>query len=331
MHWVAAHVHALEFMGGCPGDRGLRQPALGGDPAAPLRAGRERHLRGDGRPLRGGRHPGADLQAPGQGQGRGRGAAGRALDHRPAAQPAASTRVCRGQRGDQRMRRGDQRPAVQEDGRQRGRPCSRRWTARPFGLCPREPLRVRDLAQGQGQHRLPHRGRPRTTTRVPYQLVGQRSSRCGCRRRPSRSSSRAGGSPRTSGRYERHRLQRPTPPTCPSPTAATPSGRRARIIAWAAKTGPSTAGLVEAIMAARPHPEQGFRVRAGHHPPRPALRHRTRRGGLRAGAAPARLLLPHRRVDPARTASTASPCPSTPRLRSPPGPRQRARRRATTQ
>jgi transposase len=32
-----------------------------------------------------------------------------------------------------------------------------------------------------------------------------------------------------------------------------------RVISWARQTGPSTAKLAEAIMAARPHPEQGFR------------------------------------------------------------------------
>jgi len=32
-----------------------------------------------------------------------------------------------------------------------------------------------------------------------------------------------------------------------------------RIIAWAQRTGPATAKLCEAVMAARPHPEQGFR------------------------------------------------------------------------
>jgi len=32
-----------------------------------------------------------------------------------------------------------------------------------------------------------------------------------------------------------------------------------RILAWAAKTGPATAALVEEMMARRPHPEQGFR------------------------------------------------------------------------
>jgi transposase len=32
-----------------------------------------------------------------------------------------------------------------------------------------------------------------------------------------------------------------------------------RIVAWAERTGPATAGLVTVIMASRPHPEQGFR------------------------------------------------------------------------
>ena len=32
-----------------------------------------------------------------------------------------------------------------------------------------------------------------------------------------------------------------------------------RIIAWARQTGPATAGLAEAILEARPHPEQGYR------------------------------------------------------------------------
>ncbi len=36
-----------------------------------------------------------------------------------------------------------------------------------------------------------------------------------------------------------------------------------RVMAWAAKAGPSTAALAEAVMAARPHPEQGFRTCLG--------------------------------------------------------------------
>jgi transposase len=36
-----------------------------------------------------------------------------------------------------------------------------------------------------------------------------------------------------------------------------------RIVAWARKTGPATAKLAEAIMAAKPHPEQGYRACLG--------------------------------------------------------------------
>ncbi|MCL6591879.1 MAG: IS21 family transposase [Firmicutes bacterium] len=36
-----------------------------------------------------------------------------------------------------------------------------------------------------------------------------------------------------------------------------------RIVAWAARTGPNTARLVEAIIAAKPHPEQGYRAALG--------------------------------------------------------------------
>jgi transposase len=36
-----------------------------------------------------------------------------------------------------------------------------------------------------------------------------------------------------------------------------------RIVAWAEKNGPSTAAFIEALMASRPHPEQGFRSALG--------------------------------------------------------------------
>ncbi len=36
-----------------------------------------------------------------------------------------------------------------------------------------------------------------------------------------------------------------------------------RIVNWAAATGPSTAKLIEEILASRPHPEQGFRSALG--------------------------------------------------------------------
>ena len=56
---------------------------------------------------------------------------------------------------------------------------------------------------------------------------------------------------------------RRSPITCRALTAATPRGRRPASIAYAEKIGPSTAALFEAIMAARPHPEQGFRTCLG--------------------------------------------------------------------
>ena len=58
----------------------------------------------------------------------------------------------------------------------------------------------------------------------------------------------------------------------------------ARIAAWAAKTGPATATLCEAIMAARPHPELGFRSCLG------VLRLEGKYGAARLEAACARSL-----------------------------------------
>jgi transposase len=57
-----------------------------------------------------------------------------------------------------------------------------------------------------------------------------------------------------------------------------------RIIDWAAKTGPSTAGLVEAILSSRPHPEQGYRAALG------IIRLASRHGTGRVEAACARAL-----------------------------------------
>ena len=61
LYWVTAHVQLLRGAGRLPGHRGLRQPSLGGDKAAPVRAGRQRDLRRDGRPLRCRGDPGAGL------------------------------------------------------------------------------------------------------------------------------------------------------------------------------------------------------------------------------------------------------------------------------
>ena len=60
-----------------------------------------------------------------------------------------------------------------------------------------------------------------------------------------------------------------------------------RIVAWGAKTGPHTASLVDQIMAARPHPEQGFRSCLG------IMRLGNRYGTERLEAASARALSVH--------------------------------------
>ena len=55
--WIAAHVHAFEYFGGCP--RIIVPDNLQArHPCPPLRARLKPHLRGDGHPLRGRRHPG---------------------------------------------------------------------------------------------------------------------------------------------------------------------------------------------------------------------------------------------------------------------------------
>ena len=57
-----------------------------------------------------------------------------------------------------------------------------------------------------------------------------------------------------------------------------------RIIAWARTVGPQTAALVEAVLASRPHPEQGYRSCLG------ILRLAKRDGPARVEAACARAL-----------------------------------------
>ena len=53
------------------------------------------------------------------------------------------------------------------------------------------------------------------------------------------------------------------PTTCPTPTGATPSGRRIGSAAGQARSGRTPEGLISAVLASRPHPEQGFRTCLG--------------------------------------------------------------------
>lgn len=92
---------------------------------------------------------------------------------------------------------------------------------------------------------------------VPYQLVGQRVDvRSTASTVEVFHSSRRVASHLRSRTRGRHTTEAAHMPDSHRRHAEwTPS----RIIAWAQRTGPATAGLAEAILASRPHPEQGYR------------------------------------------------------------------------
>ncbi|MGH9057991.1 MAG: Mu transposase domain-containing protein, partial [Acidimicrobiales bacterium] len=107
-----------------------------------------------------------------------------------------------------------------------------------------------------GLGRRPGKGRNRHYYSVPYRLVGEvvdvrisaGSVEVFHRHRRVASHVRSYGPGHTTDRAhmpESHRRH----------AEWTPS----RIASWANKAGPDTAKLVEAVMASRPHPEQGFR------------------------------------------------------------------------
>jgi transposase len=92
---------------------------------------------------------------------------------------------------------------------------------------------------------------------VPYQLVGQRCD--------VRSSARVVEVLHRGRRVASHRRSHERGRFTTEPGHMPEAHRRhatwtpGRIVAWAERTGPATADLVAAIMASRPHPEQGFR------------------------------------------------------------------------
>lgn len=117
---------------------------------------------------------------------------------------------------------------------------------------------------------------------VPYQLAGQKvdvrlsaaTVEIFC------SSKRVASHVRS---FERHRHST-EPAHMPESHRRHAAWTPSRIIDWAARTGPATAGLVEAILASRPHPEQGYRSALG------IIRLAERHGTSRAEAACARAL-----------------------------------------
>jgi len=117
---------------------------------------------------------------------------------------------------------------------------------------------------------------------VPYQLVGQRLDiRAGARLvEVLHRGRRVASHPRSAQRGHFTTLVAHMPESHRRHAEWTPG----RIVAWAERTGPATADLVAAIMASRPHPEQGFRSCLG------IMRLGRRYGDERLEAAAARAL-----------------------------------------
>jgi len=92
---------------------------------------------------------------------------------------------------------------------------------------------------------------------VPYQLVGQRVDVRLCTNSVEvfHRAKRVASHLRSSVKAKHTTLRAHMPDSHRRHAEWTPG----RIVEWAAKTGPAVAALAEAIMAARPHPEQGYR------------------------------------------------------------------------
>jgi transposase len=96
---------------------------------------------------------------------------------------------------------------------------------------------------------------------VPYQLVGQKVDvrLAATTVEIFYSSKRVASHVRS---FERHR-HTTDPAHMPESHRRHAQWTPSRIVAWAKKTGPNAAQLVEEILASRPHPEQGFRSALG--------------------------------------------------------------------
>ena len=170
------------------------------------------------------------------------------------------------------------------------------WTSPRSARC-RPSLRLRRVEDRRPrQHRLPRRAPRALLLRPPRAPARAR------RRPPHRDHRRDLPSRPARGRPRPRRTVRGRHTTEPAhmPKAHqrhlewTPS----RLIDWARTIGPQTAALVEAILADRPHPEQGYRSCLGHPAPRQALRGGAAGGRLRPRRRRRRALLPARRRHP---------------------------------
>ena len=305
--WIAAHVHAFEYFGGCPALIVSRQPERRRHPRLPLRARHQPDLPGAGRPLRRRRHP---RPAPASHGTRPR---SRPACWSPSAGswPPCATDVLlprRGQRGHPRAAGVAQRAPVPEARRVARRASSRSSTGRRCGRCRRSPTSS-PTGRGPRSTSTTTSRSTATTTACPTSSSASGST-CASRPGRSRSSHRAGAWPAICARCARRRYT----------TDARAHARRRTAGSWSGPRRASSAGPRErarhrprwcaAILARRPHPEQGYRACLG------ILRLGRRYGAERLeAAAPGRLADPRLSATAAssrssRPASTASRCPS---------------------
>ena len=160
-----------------------------------------------------------------------------------------------GPRGGRAPAGGAQRAAVPED---RGQPPQPLRGPGPSSAqaAPGRSLRVRRVAQGAGQHRLPHPGRrpllQRPSRACPPGGRGPARHNHGRDLPQAPACGRPYPRPRErrihdrSGAYARR---------APRPPRVDPS----RLVRWARKTGPRTADFARTLLETRPHPEQGYR------------------------------------------------------------------------
>ena len=283
LHWVTAHVNAFEYLGGCSRHRGVRQPALGGDPAAPLRARRQRHLPGDGRPLRRGHHPGPQLQAPRQGQGRSPASCWPSAGSSPGCATSASPASARPTPRSPAWSSGST-PGPSRSSTARGRASSRSSTARRCGRF--RPTRYEFATWRKAKVNIDYHVEVRpsaTTTRSPT-AWSARPSRSGCPPRPSRSSSVTAGWPRHVRSYSARLHHRPGAHARVAPPPRRVDTVAHRQLGRADRPGHGQAGRSD--HGGPPASRAGLPQLPRHHPPGRPLRHRPPRGGLRRGRWP---------------------------------------------
>ena len=256
LHWVSAHVHTFECIGGCPPivvcdnlRSGVTRPhryepdvnatysemaAHYGVAIIPARAYKPRDK--------------AKVEV-----GR---AVGRALDHGPAAQPSTSPAWPRPTSSHRRACSSGSTPGRSRSSRLA--PVPVRGPRPPGAAAPaRHPLRVRHLAQGQGGHRLPRRGPGRPPLLLGPLPPGRRG-----RRGPPVGRHGRGLLPSPPGGLSRAQLparlhHRPRPHARVAPPPRRRGRRRASSLGRAHRARHRHAG--RGGHGGTPHPEQGFR------------------------------------------------------------------------